>query len=232
VANRQSTRAANLLEITYRYPSLERLTRLRAWFAGPIEAPSRQACLAGINQAIMMQSGDELRTLWGSDTPWLLLTNRGKPQDVQGMRAHVAIPLALLGTLLADQRPVPKDMATQYAALQKQQQDQWAVPGTPPMVLKQVASDLRVCDIAAVLFTQARRWSFNLNEIMEEDALAQVKMVEKLRIDLSAGIPARNAIIIPIRLLIAQALPPALTAAGLPAVLPGITDYGAGGDNK
>jgi hypothetical protein len=230
----KSRRLNSLLAMAYRYPNTERLNRLLAWFSGPLDAPSHQPWLTGVIQA-QWYMGDEISTVWGPNLPWVKSPDADDAAALQALQTHAAIPLALLGTLLNDQRPAPKELARQYATGQKQQEQRAAAPaGQAAGVPRQAADDLRVCDIAAVMFGQLM-WGLHLDQVLAEDRGRNMKRLMSLQerhLDLTADLTARSAVITDLRRFIAQALPPALKAAGMPEVLPGITDVAAGGDDK
>jgi hypothetical protein len=134
------------------------------------------------------------------------------------LRAAAARPLAVYGTLLADQRPAPAWWLEEQAVSPRSAAEQ-----------RPLADHLRLCDIAAAIAT--RQLPAIIEPLCSAEDMQHITAVLLGGIDLGTGIRARDAAILALRRLIARVLPLACAAAALPAAVPGVTDVPQGGDS-
>ena len=214
----------SLLAIAYRHPDAARLQRVLAALAGPLDGP--QGLMQALTTAMYGGMNGELGALWGKNR---MMGGRATPkpgEDDRPQKAAAVMPLAVFGTLLKDARPAPKLLVDQYA----RQAGARVVkkPDGTAEAPKAAATDLRISDIAAVMFSQ-QGWNLQLDKLIGNEAQQRLM---KQRIDLTTGHEERDRVINEQRRLIAEALPPALKAAGLPEMLPGLTEVQQAGDDK
>lgn len=219
-------RPSRLLAMAYRHPSAERLTRLLTLFGGPLAASGAQPWFNGLTQALW-SGGDEVSILWGNNNGMMRSSANGKKdkKEEDVANANVAIPLALFGVLLKNQHPASKEMTTQYA---NRTNNNRINAGDKPKVAKPIASDLRICDVAAAMFGQTG-WNLRIDQLAGDNTRQRLM---KSSIDLTDEVEVRDKVIGDLRRIIADALPMALKSAGLPEALPGVTDVPATGDDK
>ncbi len=201
-----------ILVLAAHAPSPAHLGRVLALLAGPWEAPAGRDLLHALtrswsqvpDQAVMMVCG-----------PWEL---HAKGASLVALRAAAALPLAVYGTLLADQRPAPAWWLEEQAVSPRSAAEQ-----------RPLADHLRLCDIAAAIAT--RQLPAIIEPLCSAEDMQHITAVLLGGIDLGTGIRARDAAILALRRLIARVLPLACAAAALPAAVPGVTDVPQGGDS-
>ena len=209
-----------LVDIAARYPTGDYFQRLRVVLVGPPDHEPCSGLLGALFYVDQSLSRRALSVLWGDEHRGSLY-DPSLPADVQVLKARAALQLGLLGGLLGDQRSAPEALIESVAM--------WISTGRTVGDKETTrAKDLRLCDIAAFMVTQ-------LSSHLQLDLLVGEGTSQRLRnepIDLTADRAQRDRTIAKMRQLVATALPPALSAAKLPPVLPGITDLPTVGDDK
>ncbi len=208
-----SSELRNALRLTMRYPTADRLNRVMAVITAPAKDDDGERLL---NAVVSMSWGmqDELTALWGEDRQnGMSHFSNGEVKPDMEKRARAAVPLVLMGLLLNDQRPAPKNVIQQYS-----HQGTRTINGVEQKQLPP-AADLRIADIAAMMFRQMS-YSLPLDDLLGKRQQHQ----RNDEMDLGAAKVERDKYITTQRTTIAAALPLALKAANLPTAIPGVTD--------
>ena len=146
--------------------------------------------------------------------PWAI--RQAKDDESAAEYRSQTLPLALYALLLADDRALTEELREQaFQASQPSSDDQQ--PGEP-------AADLRVADYAGASFQMI---GYQLEEVLGE---ALRDRSEELSVDLTKPIAERDRQLTILRREIADALAPAVEAAGLPNLVPAVAP--AAGDDK
>jgi hypothetical protein len=202
-----------VIRIAARYPNAERLNRLMSAINNPIAGDDGKDLLSAVT-SLSWGISDELSSLWDEDN-----SSRSDDKDKQKAMSQAATGAVLYGLLLQDQRPAPAEMVKQYGN-QTQYDNEGNKKKQPPP-----AADLRICDIAAMTFSQMT-WRLPLNDLLSN---RKRQNIHQMKLDLSATKADRDAQLLAFRQVIASIAPALLRAAALPEVIPGITDVPAVG---
>ena len=203
-----------VIRIAARYPNAERLNRLMSAITNPLAGDDGKELLSAVS-SLSLSMSDELSSLWGEDRS----SRSNDDDDKKKVLKQSALPVVLFGLLLQDQRPAPADLVKQYGNQTNYDHEGNKKKQQPP------ATDLRIGDMAAMSFSQMT-WRLPLEDLLGN---RKRQSLHQMKLDLSATKADRDTQLLAFRQIIATIAPTMLKAAGLPEVIPGITDVPAAG---